>query len=128
MAKHGLFFDRIGSLNRNAVPGAALVLQGVWASLLCLSGAYGDLLDYVVFATLLFYAMTVAGVFFLRHRRPQAPRPYRAWGYPVAPALYILACAAIGLDLLIYKPAYTWPGLGIVLLGIPVYFLRRRAA
>ena len=128
MAKHGLFFERIGSLNKNAVPGAALVLQGIWAGLLCLSGAYGDLLDYVIFATLLFYGMTVAGIFVLRFKRPDAPRPYKAWGYPFVPAFYILACAAISLDLLIYKPAYTWPGLGIVLLGIPVYFLRRRFA
>jgi APA family basic amino acid/polyamine antiporter len=126
MAKDGLFFERIGSLNQNAVPGAALVLQGLWAGLLCLSGAYGDLLDYVIFATLLFYSLTVAGIFVLRFKRPDTPRPYRAWGYPFVPAFYILACAAIGLDLLIYKPAYTWPGLGIVLLGIPVYLLRRR--
>ncbi|MBI5238964.1 MAG: amino acid permease [Elusimicrobia bacterium] len=128
MSQHGLFFERIGTLNKNAVPGAALVLQGVWAGLLCLSGAYGDLLDYVVVATLVFYGMTVAGIFVLRVKRPDAPRPYRAWGYPVVPAFYILACAAISLDLLIYKPAYTWPGLGIVLLGIPVYFLRKRSA
>ena len=82
----------------------------------------------MIFATLLFYSMTVAGIFVLRVKRPDAPRPYKAWGYPVVPAFYILASAAIGLDLLIYKPAYTWPGLGIVLLGIPVYFLRRRSA
>jgi APA family basic amino acid/polyamine antiporter len=126
MAKDGLFFERIGNLNRDSVPGAALVLQGIWAGLLCLSGAYGDLLDYVIFATLLFYSMTVAGIFVLRFKRPDAPRPYKAWGYPYVPAFYILACAAIGLDLLIYKPAYTWPGLGIVLLGIPAYYLRRR--
>ena len=126
MAKHGLFFDRIGTLNKASVPGPALVLQGLWAGLLCLSGAYGDLLDYVVVATLLFYGMTVAGIFVLRVKSPDAPRPYRAWGYPVVPAFYIAACAAISLDLLVYKPAYTWPGLGIVLLGIPVYFLRRR--
>ena len=126
MAKDGLFFERVGSLNKNAVPGAALVLQGFWAGLLCLSGAYGDLLDYVIFATLLFYSMTVAGIFVLRIKRPDALRPYQAWGYPFVPAFYILACTAICLDLLIFKPAYTWPGLGIVLLGIPVYFLRRR--
>ena len=126
MAKHGLFFEKIGTLNKNAVPGAALALQGVWAGLLCLSGAYGDLLDYVIFAVILFYAMTVAGIFVLRVKQPEAMRPHKAWGYPLAPALFLLAAAAIGLDLLVYKPAYTWPGLGIVLLGIPVYFLRRR--
>jgi APA family basic amino acid/polyamine antiporter len=126
MAKDGLFFEQIGGLNKNAVPSAALVLQGVWAGLLCLSGAYGDLLDYVIFANLLFYSMTVAGIFVLRVKRPDALRPYQAWGYPFVPAFYILACSAICLDLLIFKPAYTWPGLGIVLLGVPVYFLRRR--
>ncbi len=126
MSKHGLFFEKIGTLNRNSVPGAALVLQGIWAGLLCLSGAYGDLLDYVVVATLVFYGMTVAGIFVLRFKKPDAPRPQKAWGYPLVPAFYILACAAISLDLLVYKPAYTWPGLFIVLLGIPVYFLRKR--
>jgi APA family basic amino acid/polyamine antiporter len=128
MAKHGLFFEKIGALNKNSVPGAALVLQGIWAGLLCLSGAYGDLLDYVVVATLVFYGMTVAGIFVLRFKQPDTPRPYKAWGYPLVPAFYIAACAAISLDLLVYKPAYTWPGLGIVLLGIPVYFLRKRRA
>jgi APA family basic amino acid/polyamine antiporter len=126
MSKHGLFFEKIGTLNKNSVPGAALVLQGLWAGLLCLSGAYGDLLDYVVVATLVFYGMTVAGIFVLRFKRPDEPRPSKAWGYPVVPVFYIAACAAISLVLLVYKPAYTWPGLGIVLLGIPVYFLRKR--
>ena len=77
-------------------------------------------------ATLVFYGMTVAGIFVLRFKKPDAPRPQKAWGYPLVPAFYILACAAISLDLLVYKPAYTWPGLFIVLLGIPVYFLRKR--
>jgi APA family basic amino acid/polyamine antiporter len=126
MAKDGLFFDKIGTLNAASVPGSALVWQGIWAGVLCLSGAYGDLLDYVIFATLLFYGMTVAAIFVLRRKLPDTPRPYKAWGYPFVPAFYILACAAIGLDLLVYKPAYTWPGLGIVLLGIPAYYLRRR--
>jgi APA family basic amino acid/polyamine antiporter len=126
MAHDGLFFQKIGTLNRNSVPGAALLVQGVWASLLCLSGAYGDLLDYVIFATLVFYIVTVAAVFVLRRSRPNADRPYKAWGYPILPALYILVSAAIALDLLIYKPAYTWPGLLIVMLGIPAYWLRRR--
>jgi len=118
----GLFFARAGLPNRKAVPGAALVVQAVWASLLCLTGTYGNLLDYVIFAVLIFYGLTVAGLFILRRKRPDAERPYRAFGYPVVPALYILAAAAIAVDLLIPKPTYTWPGLGIVLLGVPVYF------
>jgi APA family basic amino acid/polyamine antiporter len=127
MAKDGLFFKKVGTLNGRSVPGTALVFQAVWASLLCLSGAYGDLLDYVIFATIIFYTLTVAAVFVLRHKRPEAPRPYKTWGYPILPALYILISMAIGLDLLIYKPAYTWPGVFIVLLGIPVYYLHRKA-
>ncbi|MBI5243862.1 MAG: amino acid permease [Elusimicrobia bacterium] len=122
MAQDGLFFKRVGSLNRSSVPGAALVLQGLWAGALCLSGTYGDLLDYVIFAVLIFYILTVAGIFILRRKKPDAPRPYKAWGYPLAPALYVLAAAAICADLLIFKPKYTWPGIGIVLLGVPVYF------
>jgi APA family basic amino acid/polyamine antiporter len=128
MAADKLFFRRAGTLNARSVPGSALVLQAVWACLLCLSGTYGDLLDYVVFAVLLFYILTIAGIFRLRKRRPDAERPYRAFGYPVLPALYIVVAAAISIDLLIYKPLYSWPGLGIVLLGIPVYFLWKQAA
>ena len=126
MAKDGLFFARAGLLNRKAVPGAALIVQAVWASRLCLTGTYSNLLDYVVFAVLIFYILTVAGLFILRRTRPDAERPYRAFGYPVVPALYILAAAAIAVDLLILKPTYTWPGLGLVLLGVPVYFLWTR--
>ncbi|OGS04683.1 MAG: amino acid transporter [Elusimicrobia bacterium RIFCSPLOWO2_12_FULL_59_9] len=127
MAQDGLFFKRAGGLNRNAVPGAALILQGIWACLLCLSGTYGDLLDYVVFAVLVFYGLTVAGIFVLRARRPEAERPYRAFLYPWLPLAYVAAVAAICVDLLIFKPVYTWPGLGIVLSGIPVYFLWKRS-
>jgi APA family basic amino acid/polyamine antiporter len=97
-----------------------------WASLLTLSGTYGNLLDYVVFAALLFYVLTVAGLFILRRRRPDAERPYRAFGYPWLPAVYVLMASAIMLDLLFVKPAYTWPGLLIVLTGVPVYCLWRR--
>ncbi len=122
MAKDGVFFRSAGKLNARSVPGVALIVQGVWASLLCLSGTYSDLLDYVIFAVLLFYVLTVAGIFLLRRKRPDAERPYRAFGYPVLPALYILAATAISADLLIFKPAYTWPGLGIVLVGIPVFY------
>ncbi|MHB1688272.1 MAG: APC family permease [Ignavibacteriaceae bacterium] len=128
MAKDNLFFKKIGTLNKNSVPGVALVIQAVWASLLCLSGTYGDLLDYVIFAVLIFYILTIAGIFLLRKKRPDAERPYKAWGYPVIPALYILAAAAISIDLLIFKPMYTWPGMVIVLLGIPVYFIWKKFA
>ena len=127
MARDGLFFAKAGLLNRRSVPGAALVVQAVWASLLCLTGTYSNLLDYVVFAVLIFYGLTVAGLFILRRTRPGVERPYRAFGYPVVPALYILAAAAIAVDLLILKPTYTWPGLGIVLLGVPAYFAWTRS-
>jgi APA family basic amino acid/polyamine antiporter len=126
MATDGLFFRRAGALNRSGVPGFALGMQALWASLLCFSGTYGDLLDYVIFAVLLFYILTVSGIFILRSKRPDADRPYKALGYPVLPAVYILAAAAISVDLLVLKPAYTWPGLGIVLAGIPLYYLWRR--
>ena len=126
MAKDGLFFKAAGKLNRKSVPGAALIVQGIWAAVLCLSGTYGNLLDYVIFAVLIFYILTIGGVFILRKKLPDADRPYKTFGYPVLPALYIVLAAAISIDLLIYKPQYTWPGLIIVLLGIPVYFLWRK--
>jgi APA family basic amino acid/polyamine antiporter len=122
MAKDGLFFEKVGKLNRKSVPARGLVFQCIWASLLCLSGTYGDILDYVIFAVLIFYILTIAGIFILRKKQPNAERPYKAFGYPVIPALYILAALAISIDLLIYKPRYTWPGLIIVLLGLPVYY------
>jgi APA family basic amino acid/polyamine antiporter len=123
IAKDGLFFKKMGNLNRNGVPAAALWLQCVWACLLCLSGTYGDLLDYVVFAVMLFYILTIIGVFVLRVKRPDLYRPYKAFGYPVLPALYILLASAICIILLIDKPTYTWPGLIIVALGVPVFYL-----
>lgn len=125
MARDGLFFARAGSLNRNAVPGWGLWLQALWACVLCLSGRYGDLLDYVILATLIFYVLTIAGLFRLRRMRPDLERPYRAFAYPVLPALYIVFASAVGVGLLIWKPAYTWPGLVIVLLGVPVFYLLR---
>ena len=128
MAQHGLFFKRIGELNGRGVPANGLILQGIWAAVLTLSGTYGNLLDYVIFAALLFYVLTVAGIFVLRRRRPEAERPYKAWGYPIVPGLYVVLATLIMVDLLIYKPAYTWPGLGLVLTGLPVYFLWRRKA
>lgn len=126
MARDGLFFQRVGTLNKNAVPGVALIVQGAWASVLCLSGTYSDLLDYVIFAVLVFYVLTVIGIFVLRKRKPDAERPYKAFGYPVLPAVYVVTAVAICLDLLVYKPNYTWPGVVIVLLGIPVYFVWKK--
>jgi len=123
MAKDGLFFPRAGKLNRKSVPSTGLVIQGIWASLLCLSGTYSNLLDYVIFSVLIFYVLTIAGVFVLRKKRPDVERPYKAFGYPVIPALYIITAVFIMVILLKYKPDYTWPGLIIVILGIPVYFL-----
>ncbi|HEX4604949.1 MAG TPA: amino acid transporter, partial [Candidatus Angelobacter sp.] len=94
-----------------------------WTCVLCLSGTYNDLLNYVIFAVLVFYILTIAGLFVLRRTQPQAERPYRAIGYPVLPAIYIVMALFIDVVLLRYKPQYTWPGLIIVLLGIPVYFI-----
>jgi APA family basic amino acid/polyamine antiporter len=134
MARDRLFFRAAGRLNGARVPARALVLQGVWAAFLVLprtydpvTGQYGNLysnlLDYVISAALIFYILTIAGVFRLRLTRPERDRPYRTWGYPLVPALYIVGAAAILLVLFKYRPATTWPGLVIVLLGVPVYFL-----
>ncbi len=129
MAQDRLFFAKTARLNAAGVPAGGLWFQMVWASVLTLSGTYGNLLDYVIFAALLFYVLTVVGLFLLRRSRPEAERPYRAFGYPWLPGLYVLTAAVIMLDLLFVKPAYTWPGLLIVLTGVPVFFLwRRRAA
>jgi APA family basic amino acid/polyamine antiporter len=125
MARDGLFFQRVGRLNRRGVPAAGLILQAIWASLLTFSGTYGQLLNYVIFAALLFYVLTVAGLFVLRWKRPDAERPYRALGYPVLPALYVLLCAAIMLDVLVVKWEEARWGLLIVLTGIPVFCLWR---
>jgi len=123
MAQDGLFFKKAGELNRFEVPGWGLWAQCVWTSILCLTGRYGDLLNYVIFVVLIFYALTIIGVFILRKKRPDAERPYKAFGYPVLPALYVLAAFTICVGLLIYQPTFTWPGLIIVLLGIPVFFM-----
>ena len=124
MSRDGLFFRSVGKLHpKTDVPTNSLWLQCVWTCVLCLSGRYGDLLDYVIFAVLVFYVLTIVGLFRLRKTRPDAVRPYRAFGYPVLPALYIVMALWICGVLLRYKPQYTWPGLILVLLGVPVYFL-----
>ena len=128
MAKDGLFFKRVGQINKSGVPGFAIALQGVWSIILCLSGTYGNLLDYVIFAVLLFFTLTILAIFILRKKKPDIDRPYKAFGYPVVPALYILATTVIMVILLVYKPNYTFPGLVIVLLGIPVYFIWKKFA
>ena len=127
MARDGLFFKRAAALHPTRhTPVFALVIQGLWTILLTLSGEYGDLLDYVIFAVLLFYILTTLGIFVLRRTRPDMERPYKAIGYPVLPALYILAASAIDILLLFYKPRNAIPGLIIVLLGVPVYYLSRK--
>jgi APA family basic amino acid/polyamine antiporter len=143
MARDGLFFRGVGKLNKNSVPGTALLIQGLWVALLLLprtrrvdatgvvtyGNVYSNLLDYVVFAVLIFYVLTIAGIFRLRVKRPDVERPYRAFGYPFLPLLYIVAAVAIMFVLLLYKTQTTWPGLVIVLLGLPVYLLwSRRSA
>jgi APA family basic amino acid/polyamine antiporter len=126
MARDRLFFQSVGRLNTRGVPAAGLILQGAWSIVLIFSGTYNDLLAYVIFAALLFYVLTVVGLFVLRRKRPDVERPYRAFGYPWVPALYVLLCTVIMLDLLVVKPKFTWPGLILVLTGIPVYLLWRR--
>ncbi|TZF83566.1 amino acid permease [Pedobacter sp. BS3] len=125
MAKDGLFFKKTASLNQYSVPGFALWVQCIVACILCLSGKYGDLLDMICFVVVIFYVLTIAGVYILRKKRPDAERPYKAFGYPVLPAIYILMGLAFCILLIIYKPNFTWPGLFIVLIGLPVYYLWR---
>src|SRR4029078_1401317 len=129
MARDGLFFKKVGTLNAHRVPAAGLVVQSVWIALLCLTGSYGQLLNYVIFAALVFYALTTIGLFILRARRPDAERPYRAFGYPVLPAVYI-ALTTLVMLLILMSPSTrqdAFLGLVLVLIGIPVYFLWRRA-
>jgi len=141
MARDGLFFKATGKLNARNVPATGLILQCVWTCLLVLprtrfrdaatgvetyGNVYSTLLDYVVFAVLIFYVLTIAGLFVLRRKQPDAERPYRAFGYPVLPALYIVVASAILLVLLCYRTQTSWPGLAIVLAGVPVYFLWRK--
>lgn len=127
MSRDGLFFSSVGKLHpKYRTPVAGLIVQALWACVLCISGSYGQLLDYIIFAVLVFYVLTILGLFVLRFTKPNEPRPYKAIGYPLLPALYIAMAVWICGVLLRYKPQYTWPGLMIVLLGIPVYFFWSR--
>jgi APA family basic amino acid/polyamine antiporter len=127
MALDGLFFRPVARLDPvHHTPRVSLMVQCVWACLLTLTGRYSDLLDYVIFAVLLFYILTIAGLFVLRRTQPDLPRPYRAFGYPVLPLLYIVVAGVIEVLLLLYKPNYTWPGLILVVVGVPIYFVSRR--
>lgn len=127
MAKDKLFFRQAMKLNSKGVPAISLVFQCIWASVLCLSGTYSDLLDYITIASLLFYALTISGVFILRKKQPDAERPYKVFAYPVLPAIYVVVALAISADLLIEIPKTTWPGIIIVLIGIPFYFLMKKS-
>ena len=137
MAQDGLFFRRVRNLNKNHVPAWGLIIQGFWAGFLVLprvvkadgtyGNLYGNLLDWVISAALIFYILTIAGVFLLRWKQPNAERPYKAWGYPIVPALYIVGASVILIVLFIYQPATSWPGLVIVLTGVPIYFLWRKS-
>lgn len=126
MAKDGLFFKKTAKLNQHAVPAYALWIQFVMASILCLSGQYGDLLDMITFIAVLFYVLTIIGIYILRVKKPDLERPYKAIGYPVLPAIYIVLGLSFCVLLIIYKPYFTWPGLIIALIGIPLYYLNRR--
>jgi APA family basic amino acid/polyamine antiporter len=142
MARDGLFFRRVGELNKNHVPAWGLIIQGIWAGALVLprtvkadavgnvvsyGNLYGNLLDYVISAALIFYILTIVGLFLLRRKRPDAERPYKAFGYPIVPALYIVGATVILVTLFMYQTATTWPGLIIVLTGVPIYFLWRKS-
>jgi len=127
MSRDGLFFKSVGKLSEKyKTPSAGLFVQACWTALLCVSGSYSQLLDYIIFAVLVFYILTILGLFVLRVKQPDASRPYKAIGYPILPALYIVMASWICIVLLRYKPQFTWPGLVLVLIGIPVYFLWSR--
>jgi basic amino acid/polyamine antiporter, APA family len=129
MARDGLFFHSVGKLHpRFRTPMIGLVVQAIWTTILCVSGSYSQLLDYIIFAALVFYILTIGGLFVLRRKQPDAPRPYKAFGYPILPGLYIVMATVLCAALLRYKPQYTWPGLILVLLGIPVYVYWSRSA
>jgi len=126
MAKDGLFFKKTGTLNKYSVPEFGLWIQCLVASILCLSGRYGDLLDMISFVVVIFYVLTIIGIYILRKKHPNAERPYKAFGYPVLPAIYIIMGLTFCTLLIIYKPQFTWPGLIIVLIGIPIYYISQR--
>jgi APA family basic amino acid/polyamine antiporter len=126
MARDGVFFKQVGELNRFSVPQKALWIQCILASLWSLSGQYGDLLDMISFAVVVFYMLTIIGIFILRKKRPDAVRPYKAFGYPILPLIYLLMGTTFCILLVIYKPNYTWPGLIITLTGIPIYYFALR--
>lgn len=128
MAKDGMFFRAATGNNKHGVPETSLWMQGIWASLLCLSGQYGNLLDMISFVIVLFYMITVSGVIWMRIKHPEIDRPYKTWLYPVTPVLYLLIGTAFCVLLIIYKPQYTWPGFLLVLIGVPVYWLIRRSS
>jgi APA family basic amino acid/polyamine antiporter len=123
MANDGLFIPAAKKLNKKGVPSVALWMQCIWASVLCLSGTYGNLLDFIIFTVLIFYILTIGGIFVLRKKAPDHPRPYKAFGYPLIPLIYILLAAAICIILLLYKRDYVIGGLVVVLIGIPVYYI-----
>jgi basic amino acid/polyamine antiporter, APA family len=127
MAQDNLFFKKAGTLNNNGVPAYSIIIQSVWASVLCLSGTYGTLLDYTVFTILIFYFLTILGVFILRKRQPNADRPYKAFGYPIIPAIYLMFAFAMCVNLLINKTTTSLAGLVIVALGVVVFYMRKKA-
>ena len=126
MAKDGMFFKSAIKNNKNDVPENSLWMQGIWASILCLSGQYGNLLDMISFVIVLFYMITVFGVIYLRIKKPELERPYKTWLYPITPIVYLLIGTAFCALLLIYKQQYTWPGLLLVLIGLPIYWFINR--
>jgi len=128
MARDGLFFRKVGTLSARRVPAAGLIVQSIWTAFLCLTGTYGQLLNYVIFAALVFYALTTVGLFILRAKRPDIERPYRAFGYPVLPALYLVLTCTVMLLILLSPTSRqdAFLGLALVVIGIPVYFLWRR--
>jgi len=126
MAKDKMFLPPAAKLNKNNVPANSLVMQCVWSCLLCLTGTYGELLNYIMFAVLLFYILTISGLFVLRIKRPEMHRPYKAFGYPIIPALYILLAGSVCINMLIYQTDYSLYGLLIILIGVPVYYIFKR--
>ena len=126
MSREGLFFSGIGKLNNRNVPGNSLFWQGIWASVLVLSGNFDQLTDMLIFAVYIFYGAMAAGVFILRRRMPEAHRPYKAWGYPVLTALFVLFCAGLFINTIITRPREALIGLSLIMAGIPVYFLFRK--